>query len=580
MDEKERIEVEETEVVETTDVETTADDDMAVTPGSDVDGGEEPVEASGQTEDGKTILEPEDDMDREITNPDGMPAPTDLNVDKQINDENTGFMDELGKKFEAGVLGDVEKEGVHDENVEGIIAEIDKAMQIQHAADNGERDPEDPSHETLGGVDITENRENSAATALQERADANAKTEYTATGEPKELGEYMKEQNQMEDGKDLFGNGNDDHEVVNDKVEVMASTFDNSDSNVEGSVVPEGEAGAVAEDGGNTSELEANGDSENRSFEAGNSLTATEEEDEDFIPSKGDDEEEESDEEAEDDEMEDDYDEEDDDYSDDYSGDAEDMEATEPVDAEGESGSLTVTIQPGTDKEVSSISDMGETTVTAELVTPKGLLDGNKEVTSVNTEDNVDCCGHCDGTCGGDGEVDSEVVEPGDDVDAEETYEEEEDDFEDTEEVEATEDEQPEMPGNYGNDMVEGSNYKDAGDLDEHKDLADIVREMDAFDAGMGIGDDAQNPTQFGDNAVDSEEMGDGQSYDGGDPYDRDACCDSGEEMGATQDTDAEDVTEEPVESDNGEDVAEDEGDYSEGAESVYSRDFSPWSWN
>ena len=577
MDEKERIEVEETEVVETTNVEATDDVEMDVTPGADVDGGDEPDEmSSSQTEDGKTILGPEDDMDREITNPDGMPAPTDLNVDKQINDENTGFMDELGKKFEAGVQGDAEKEGVHDENVESIIAEIDKAMQIQHTAENAEKDPEDPVHETLGGVDITENRENAAATALQERADANAKIEYTATGEPKELGEYMKEQNEMQDGNDLFGEGNDDHEVVNDKVEVMASTFDNSDSNVEGSVVPEGEAGAVSEDGGNTSELEANGDSENRSFEAGNSLTATEDEDEDFVPGS-------SDEESEDDDVEDedadDYEEESDD---DFDSDTEDVETTEPAedesfngDGDGNDGSLTVSILPGTDKEVTSVSDLGETTTQAELVTPKGLLDENKEVSPVNTEDNAECCGDCDGTCEGDEvEENDEVVEPSDDIDSEDDFDEEE-----SEEVEATEDEQPQMPGNNGNDMISGSNYDDAGDLDEHKDLAEIVREMDAFDAGMGLGDDAQNPTQFGDDAVDSEEVGAGKSYVGGDAYDRDACCDGGEEMGATQDTTEEDLGE-PVEAVNGEEVAEDEGDYSEEAtESIYSKNFSPWNW-
>lgn len=577
MDEKERIEVEETEVVETTDVEATDDVEMDVTPGADVDGGDEPDEmSSSQTEDGKTILGPEDDMDREITNPDGMPAPTDLNVDKQINDENTGFMDELGKKFEAGVQGDAEKEGVHDENVESIIAEIDKAMQIQHTAENAEKDPEDPVHETLGGVDITENRENAAATALQERADANAKIEYTATGEPKELGEYMKEQNEMQDGNDLFGEGNDDHEVVNDKVEVMASTFDNSDSNVEGSVVPEGEAGAVSEDGGNTSELEANGDSENRSFEAGNSLTATEDEDEDFVPGS-------SDEESEDDDVEDedvdDYEEESDD---DFDSDAEDVETTEPAedesfngDGDGNDGSLTVSILPGTDKEVTSVSDLGETTTQAELVTPKGLLDENKEVSPVNTEDNAECCGDCDGTCEGDEvEENDEVVEPSDDIDSEDDFDEEE-----SEEVEATEDEQPQMPGDNGNDMISGSNYDDAGDLDEHKDLAEIVREMDAFDAGMGLGDDAQNPTQFGDDAVDSEEIGAGKSYVGGDAYDRDACCDGGEEMGATQDTTEEDLGE-PVEAGNGEEIAEDEGDYSEEAtESIYSKNFSPWNW-
>ena len=577
MDEKERIEVEETEVVETTDVEATDDVEMDVTPGADVDGGDEPDEmSSSQTEDGKTILGPEDDMDREITNPDGMPAPTDLNVDKQINDENTGFMDELGKKFEAGVQGDAEKEGVHDENVESIIAEIDKAMQIQHTAENAEKDPEDPVHETLGGVDITENRENAAATALQERADANAKIEYTATGEPKELGEYMKEQNEMQDGNDLFGEGNDDHEVVNDKVEVMASTFDNSDSNVEGSVVPEGEAGAVSEDGGNASELEANGDSENRSFEAGNSLTATEDEDEDFVPGS-------SDEESEDDDVEDedvdDYEEESDD---DFDSDAEDVETTEPAedesfngDGDGNDGSLTVSILPGTDKEVTSVSDLGETTTQAELVTPKGLLDENKEVSPVNTEDNAECCGDCDGTCEGDEvEENDEVVEPSDDIDSEDDFDEEE-----SEEVEATEDEQSQMPGNNGNDMISGSNYGDAGDLDEHKDLAEIVREMDAFDAGMGLGDDAQNPTQFGDDAVDSEEIGAGKSYVGGDAYDRDACCDDGEEMGATQDTTEEDLGE-PVEAGNGEEVAEDEGDCSEEAtESIYSKNFSPWNW-
>lgn len=577
MDEKERIEVEETEVVETTDVEATDDVEMDVTPGADVDGGDEPEEmSSSQTEDGKTILGPEDDMDREITNPDGMPAPTDLNVDKQINDENTGFMDELGKKFEAGVQGDAEKEGVHDENVESIIAEIDKAMQIQHTTDNAEKDPDDPIHEELGGVDITENRENAAATTLQERADANAKVEYTATGEPKELGEYMKEQNEMQDGTDLFGEGNDDHEVVNDKVEVMASTFDNSDSNVEGSVVPEGEAGEVAEDGGNTSELEANGDSENRSFEAGNSLTATEDEDEDFVPGSNDEEEE-----SEDDEVEEDDDCEDE-SDDDFDSDAEDMEATEPAedesfdgDGDGNDGSLTVSILPGTDKEVTSVSDLGETTTQAELVTPKGLLDENKEVSPVNTEDNAECCGDCDGTCEGDEvEENDEVVEPSDDVDSEDDFDEE-----DTEEVEATEDEQPQMPGNNGNDMVSGSNYDDAGDLDEHKDLAEIVREMDAFDAGMGLGEDAQNPTQFGDDAVDSEEIGAGKSYVGGDAYDRDACCDDGEEMGATQDTTEEDLGE-PVEAGNGEEVAEDEGDYSEEAtESIYSKNFSPWNW-
>lgn len=577
MDEKERIEVEETEVVETTDVEATDDVEMDVTPGADVDGGDEPDEmSSSQTEDGKTILGPEDDMDREITNPDGMPAPTDLNVDKQINDENTGFMDELGKKFEAGVQGDAEKEGVHDENVESIIAEIDKAMQIQHTTENAEKDPEDPVHETLGGVDITENRENAAATALQERADANAKIEYTATGEPKELGEYMKEQNEMQDGNDLFGEGNDDHEVVNDKVEVMASTFDNSDSNIEGSVVPEGEAGAVSEDGGNTSELEANGDSENRSFEAGNSLTATEDEDEDFVPGS-------SDEESEDDDVEDedvdDYEEESDD---DFDSDAEDVETTEPTedesfngDGDGNDGSLTVSILPGTDKEVTSVSDLGETTTQAELVTPKGLLDENKEVSPVNTEDNAECCGDCDGTCEGDEvEENDEVVEPSDDIDSEDDFDEEE-----SEEVEATEDKQPQMPGNNGNDMISGSNYDDAGDLDEHKDLAEIVREMDAFDAGMGLGDDAQNPTQFGDDAVDSEEIGAGKSYVGGDAYDRDACCDGGEEMGATQDTTEEDLGE-PVEAGNGEEVAEDEGDYSEEAtESIYSKNFNPWNW-
>lgn len=572
MDEKERIEVEETEVVEATDVEATDDVEMDVTPGADVDGGDEPDEmSSSQTEDGKTILGPEDDMDREITNPDGMPAPTDLNVDKQINDENTGFMDELGKKFEAGVQGDAEKEGVHDENVESIIAEIDKAMQIQHTTDNAEKDPEDPVHEELGGVDITENRENAAATALQERADANAKTEYTATGEPKELGEYMKEQNEMQDGNDLFGEGNDDHEVVNDKVEVMASTFDNSDSNVEGSVVPEGEAGEVSEDGGNTSELEANGDSENRSFEAGNSLTATEDEDEDFVPGS-------SDEESEDEDA-DDYEEESDD---DFDSDAEDVETTEPAedesfngDGDGNDGSLTISILPGTDKEVTSVSDLGETTTQAELVTPKGLLDENKEVSPVNTEDNAECCGDCDGTCEGDEvEENDEVVEPSDDIDSEDDFDEEE-----SEEVEATEDEQPQMPGDNGNDMISGSNYDDAGDLDEHKDLAEIVREMDAFDAGMGLGDDAQNPTQFGDDAVDSEEIGAGKSYVGGDAYDRDACCDGGEEMGAAQDTTEEDLGE-PVEAGNGEEVAEDEGDYSEEAtESIYSKNFSPWNW-
>ncbi len=577
MDEKERIEVEETEVVETTDVEATDDVEMDVTPGADVDGGDEPDEmSSSQTEDGKTILGPEDDMDREITNPDGMPAPTDLNVDKQINDENTGFMDELGKKFEAGVQGDAEKEGVHDENVESIIAEINKAMQIQHTTENAEKDPEDPVHETLGGVDITENRENAAATALQERADANAKIEYTATGEPKELGEYMKEQNEMQDGNDLFGEGNDDHEVVNDKVEVMASTFDNSDSNVEGSVVPEGEAGEVSEDDGNTSELEANGDSENRSFEAGNSLTATEDEDEDFVPGS-------SDEESEDDDVEDedvdDYEEESDD---DFDSDTEDVETTEPAedesfdgDGDGNDGSLTVSILPGTDKEVTSVSDLGETTTQAELVTPKGLLDENKEVSPVNTEDNAECCGDCDGTCEGDEvEENDEVVEPSDDIDSEDDFDEEE-----SEEVEATEDEQPQMPGNNGNDMISGSNYDDAGDLDEHKDLVEIVREMDAFDAGMGLGDDAQNPTQFGDDAVDSEEIGAGKYYVGGDAYDRDACCDGGEEMGATQDTTEEDLGE-PVEAGNGEEVAEDEGDYSEEAtESIYSKNFSPWNW-
>lgn len=576
MDEKERIEVEETEVVETTDVEATDDVEMDVTPGADVDGGDEPDEmSSSQTEDGKIILGPEDDMDREITNPDGMPAPTDLNVDKQINDENTGFMDELGKKFEAGVQGDAEKEGVHDENVESIIAEIDKAMQIQHTTDNAEKDPEDPVHETLGGVDITENRENAAATALQERANANAKIEYTATGEPKELGEYMKEQNEMQDGNDLFGEGNDDHEVVNDKVEVMASTFDNSDSNVEGSVVPEGEVGAVSEDGGNTSELEANGDSENRSFEAGNSLTATEDEDEDFVPGS-------SDEESEDDDEDEDVDDYEEESDDDFDSDAEDVETTEPAedesfngDGDGNDGSLTVSILPGTDKEVTSVSDLGETTTQAELVTPKGLLDENKEVAPVNTEDNTECCGDCDGTCEGDEvEENDEVVEPSDDIDSEDDFDEEE-----SEEVEATEDEQPQMPGHNGNDMISGSNYDDAGDLGEHKDLAEIVREMDAFDAGMGLGDDAQNPTQFGDDAVNSEEIGAGKSYVGGDAYDRDACCDGGEEMGATQDTTEEDLGE-PVEAGNGEEVAEDEEDYSEEAtESIYSKNFSPWNW-
>ena len=576
MDEKERIEVEETEVVEveSTDVEATDEVDMDVAPGADVDGGDEPVEvSSSQTEDGKTILGPEDDMDREITNPDGIPAPADLNVDKQINEENTGFMDELGKKFEAGVLGDAEKEGVHDENVEGIIAEIDKAMQIQHTENNAERDPEDPFHEELGGVDITENRENAAANALLERANANAKTEYTATGEPKELGEYMKEQNEMQDGNDLFGEGTDDHEVINDKVEVMASTFDNSDSNVEGSVVPEGEAGEVAEDGGNTSELEANGDSENRSFEAGNSLTATEDEDEDFVPST-DDEEDDADEDFDDDEEDGDYSEEENDDSDDDFGDnAEDMDDAEPAgdnpfdeESNGDDGSLTVSILPGTDKEISSVSDLGETTAQAELVTPKGLLDGNKEVSPVNTDDNAECCGDCDGTCGGD----DEMVEPSEDMDAESDDE--------SEEVEATEDEQPQMPGNNGNDMVSGSNYSDAGDLDEHHDLAEIIKEMDAFDAGMGLGDDAQNPSQFGDNAVDSEELGIGKSYVGGDAYDRDTSGDS-EEIGATQDTTEEDLGE-PAEADNGEEVAEDEGDYSEEAtESIYSKNFSPWNW-
>lgn len=579
MEEKEKFEVEETEVVEAevTEVDT-ANDDMDVEPGADIDGGEAPAEmSSSQTEDGKAILGPEDDMDREITNPDGMPAPADLNVDKQINDENTGFMDELGKKFEAGVYGDSEKEGVHDDNVEAIIAEIDKAMQIQHTENNAEKDSEDPYHENLGGVDITANRENAAASALQQRADANAKTEYTATGEPKELGEYMKEQNDMQDGKDLFGESGEDNEVVNDKVEVMPSTFDNSDSNVEGSVVPEGEAGAVSEDGGNTSELEANGDSVNRSFEAGNSLTATEDEDEDFVPDSDDEEE------SEDDDMEEESDEEyDEDDSDDvdYSGDAEDMEDAEPSsddsfgeDVGGNDGSLTVKILPGTDKEVSSVSDLGETTSQAELVTPKGLLDGNREVSPVNTDDN-----------GGDFDNDAPVedsddmVEPSEDIDGDaevgEDYSED-----DSEEVEATEDEQPQMPGNNGNDMVEGSNYSDAGDLGQDTDLASIIREMDEFDAGMGIGDNAQNPTQFGDNAVDSEEMGDGKSYVGGDPYDRDACGDGGEEMGATQDTTEEDLGE-PVEADNGEEVAEDEGDYGEaGAESIYSKNFSPWNW-
>lgn len=541
MDEKEKLELEETaevEVTETDEVSTDIDEPTEdVEPMIDADGGEELEEApaetdtvDSQTEEGKTILGPEDDMDRDLTDPDGMPAPQDINVDKQINDENIGFMDELAKKFEAGVKGDAELEAVHDNNVEAIISEIEKDLATQHAPENSEKDSEDPHSEELGGTDIENPSENTAANALNDRAEAAPRSEYSATGEPKELAEVIKEQNDMTDGEDLFGESGENTEIVNDKAEVMPSTY----KGCPGNGIPEGNA-EIVEDNSNTSELEANGDAENRSFTAGNSLTATEEEEDDFVPTT-DDEEEDEEIEEESEEVEDEEDSEDDyeemDSEDDVEETEEVQEENEWEDDENGEGSvvpsdagdntLQVTFEPESSKEVTSLTDVSGATGTAEIEDTKGLLSGNQEVSAVNTEE-------------GNPEV-------------------------------------PQMPGNNGNDMVEGTNYEDQGELDHDKVLSEIIGELDSYQTGMGIGD-AENPTQFGDDAVKSEDMGDGQSYCAEDPYDldaKDSCDEVVEADEPVEDFDAEDeVVEETTEMD----VEE------EATESLNSPDFDIWNW-